>query len=461
MASPDISSIAIIGGGLGGLTLSIGLARHGIPHKIYESASAFAEIGAGIALAPNSITALGLIDPRIEEALRKCITYNQNLDAEGEGEGRDEWAGVRVGSHESFNKPITTVRHKESSQPGRACVHRARFLEELIKLIPPSTTSFGKCLVSISESPSTGQYTLSFTDGSTATASAVIACDGIKSIARQHYVLSDIPDQKPCRPVFTNEFAYRGMFTRDQFLEISGGAIHPGKGTMFCGPDSYAIMYPVEKGSLINIVVVKRISPSEAGSEFAALRHETNWTQAVTIKTVLSDFEAWGAPIKALLSRIQRPERWALYDHLPAPTYVKDRVALMGDSAHATTPHQGQGAGMAFEDSLILSGILGAVLKEPVNTRPRSGVQDTEMNSRLKACFRAYDQVRRPRTQEVTRTSREMGEIISFSGEGIGSDLEKIKANLDARMGWIWDVDLEAEVERGIEIAREELKGVL
>ena len=100
MTGPKPPSIAIIGGGLAGLTLSIGLTRHGIPHKIYESASAFGEIGAGIALGPNSITALELIDPRIKEALKKCITYNKGVDADGGGKRKEEFMEVRVGEEE-------------------------------------------------------------------------------------------------------------------------------------------------------------------------------------------------------------------------------------------------------------------------------------------------------------------------------------------------------------------------
>jgi salicylate hydroxylase len=97
MTLPEQPEIAIIGSGLAGLTLSIGLARHGIPHRIYETASAFSEIGAGIALGPNSITALELIDPKIGEALQKCITYNEGVDEKGEGKTRQEWMDIRVG----------------------------------------------------------------------------------------------------------------------------------------------------------------------------------------------------------------------------------------------------------------------------------------------------------------------------------------------------------------------------
>ncbi|EPE35131.1 FAD/NAD(P)-binding protein [Glarea lozoyensis ATCC 20868] len=451
MLSHQKPTIAIVGGGLAGLTLSIGLTRKGIPHTIYESAAKFAEIGAGIALGPNSITALELIDPRIKDVLKKCVSYNEGLDGQGEGVGADEWLDIRIGEEQDFNSIITTIRHTGSDKPGRACVHRAKFLEGLIDLIPPSTAVFGKSLTSITEVPSTGKLSLSFADGTSATADAIIACDGIKSVARQNYVLTGPIDQKISRPVFTNDVAYRGMFPRDRFSQIVDGAISTGKGNLFCGPSSYVVMYPVEKGAMMNVVAIKNISSQK--SQATSSQRETNWVQNVTQETMLEDFEGWGAPIKALLKNIESPQRWALYDHLPASTFVKGRVALMGDAAHATTPHQGQGAGMAFEDSLVLSNILGQVLNEAPTQE--SEVQETvHMNKCIESCLQAYDEVRRLRTQKVTATSREMGEIIGFAGKGIGRDLGKLKANLDVRMNWIWDVDLPGEITRGVVIAR-------
>jgi salicylate hydroxylase len=105
-------------------------------------------------------------------------------------------------------------------------------------------------LISISDDTSGGELTLSFADGATATTSAVIACDGIKSVARSNYVFSDTSNANLLRPSFANEFAYRGMYSREEFLSITGGAFNAGKGTLFCGPNSYVVMYPVEKGSL-------------------------------------------------------------------------------------------------------------------------------------------------------------------------------------------------------------------
>ncbi|KAI1612438.1 hypothetical protein EDD36DRAFT_236733 [Exophiala viscosa] len=452
--------IAIIGGGLAGLTLSIGLSHNNIPHQIYESAGAFAEIGAGIALGPNSVKALQLLDPAINDGFKKCVTYNDGVETDEFGSSLGpksaEWLDMRIGMRDGFNDLITTVTHKGSSIPGRACFHRARFLDELLKLIPPSTAQFGKALRSIKPAEDQEEnLVLHFADSTTATASAVIACDGIKSVVRRS-LLEEYPGHPALRPQSTGEFAYRAMFTKERFVSLTKGRLSPGKGTLFCGDHGYIVMYPVEKGAFMNMVAIKHEPrPSESNANHSqyftpSVKEEANWVQPVTTETVIADFANWGEPIQALLSEIQRPERWALFDHLPAPTYVKGKVVIMGDAAHASTPHQGQGAGMAFEDSFVLSGVLGKVLGP---SREGAEASASTVNAKIEACFRAYDAVRRPRTQKLCKTSREMGEMIEYVAPEFGDDLAKIKDNLDQRMDWIWDVDLPAEVQRAIDIA--------
>ncbi|KAK4946507.1 hypothetical protein LTR10_014359 [Elasticomyces elasticus] len=432
----SLPPIAVIGGGLAGLTLSIGLSHNNIPHQIYESASAFAEIGAGIALGPNSVKALQLLDPAINDGFKKCVTYNDGVETDEDGNGLGpksaEWMDIRVGMKDGF-------------------------LDELLKLIPPSTAQFGKALRSIESAEDQDEnLILHFADGTTAIASAVIACDGIKSVVRRS-LLEDYPSHPASRPQPTNEYAYRGMFTNERFASLTKGHLSPGKGTIFCGDHGYIVMYPVEKGAFMNMVAIKREpDPSESaavGSQSftPSVKEEANWVQPVTTETVISDFADWGEPIQALLSQIERPERWALFDHLPAPTYVRGKVVVMGDAAHASTPHQGQGAGMAFEDSLVLSGVLGKILGP---TRERAEVPISAINAKIEACFRAYDVVRRPRTQKLCKTSREMGEMIEFVAPEFGSDLTAIKDNLDQRMNWIWDVDLQAEIQRAVDNAK-------
>ena len=75
--TPTAFSVAVVGGGIGGLSLAIGLLKHShIDVQIYEAAPSFGEIGAGIAISPNAQRALELIGPHAKEAFSKLATPN-------------------------------------------------------------------------------------------------------------------------------------------------------------------------------------------------------------------------------------------------------------------------------------------------------------------------------------------------------------------------------------------------
>lgn len=121
---------------------------------------------------------------------------------------------------------------------------------------------------------------------------------------------------------------------------------------------------------------------------------------------------------------------WALFEHPPAPTYYKGRLCLLGDAAHASTPHQGAGAGQAIEDAFVLSNLLGQVASA----------------ANITQAFKAYDAVRRPRSQRVVTTSKEAGCLYEMEDEKVGSDLDKARENLLARCEWIWGNDLKSQL---------------
>lgn len=115
-----------------------------------------------------------------------------------------------------------------------------------------------------------------------------------------------------------------------------------------------------------------------------------------------------------------------------APRYCSKLVALLGDAAHASTSHAGAGAGMAVEDALVLAELI---------SDPRiSSVLD------LPAVFAAYDEARRPRTQRLVQHSRESGMLFQLRKPGTEDDLDKIKADLNDRQKWIWEIDLDDHV---------------
>jgi salicylate hydroxylase len=126
---------------------------------------------------------------------------------------------------------------------------------------------------------------------------------------------------------------------------------------------------------------------------------------------------------------------WALFEHPPAPTYYEGRLCLLGDAAHASTPHQGAGAGQAIEDAFILSNLLGQITS-PAN---------------ITDAFKAYDTVRRPWSQRVVTTSKEAGCLYEMEDEFVGSDVEKARENLLTRYEWIWRNDLKAQLREAQE----------
>lgn len=160
--SPPASrpTIAIIGGGIAGLTLIIALLKHcsHLSITLYESAAAFGEIGAGVGFQPNFVHIMEQIDPRIKDAFEKCAKGNTFDEP-------PTWFTVRVGDRRKGNEADSVVMGKEGRDvklgeeifvipsPGglRGGVHRAHFLDELVKLVPEGVAQFRKKLVDVKE----------------------------------------------------------------------------------------------------------------------------------------------------------------------------------------------------------------------------------------------------------------------------------------------------------------------
>ena len=206
-------SLAIVGGGIGGLCLAIALNNNKIPVHVYEAASEFSEIGAGVGLGPNALRAMELLDPTIYKGYLSCQTTNVSPAEQGRffnfrwGMEEESADGMRAG------ELICDVR----SGGVTSSVHRARFLAELVKLLPQGLASFGKRLVDIDEGGN--GIRLRFTDGSEKKHDAVIGCDGIKSQVRK-LLLGE--RNRASEPVFTGKYCYRGLAPADKAIELLG-----------------------------------------------------------------------------------------------------------------------------------------------------------------------------------------------------------------------------------------------
>lgn len=183
-------------------------------------------------------------------------------------------------------------------------------------------------------------------------------------------------------------------------------------------------MTPIEQGKVVNIVAYFT-------KEDGRWNHEA-WVRPATKEEMLASFPGWSEPVRSILRLIEKPDLWALFDHLPAATYYrKGKLCLLGDSAHASTPHHGAGAGMAVEDALILSRLLAS----------------TGSVGELESAFAAYDAVRRPRSQRLVASSRKTGEIYDFEDEIIRDNMKAMREYLEQAWDWIWNENLNRQLE--------------
>jgi salicylate hydroxylase len=118
---------------------------------------------------------------------------------------------------------------------------------------------------------------------------------------------------------------------------------------------------------------------------------------------------------------------------------------LLGDAAHASTPHCGAGAGFAIEDAHILSGLLTPDLI--------SSAAD------IKIAFQAYDRIRRPRSQELVRRSRNNGMLLDLQNPNGGKmSPEQVMPLVEDNQKWVWTADISKMLTDAREVFKE-LKG--
>ena len=155
----------------------------------------------------------------------------------------------------------------------------------------------------------------------------------------------------------------------------------------------------------------------------------------------MADFQGPGVDdrFRQLLHKA-KPIKWGFFHHLRTSTYYLDRVAVLGDSAHASLPFQAAGAAQGLEDALILSNVLAAISEN-----------DAGHLSTIHAALDAYDSVRRPRAQKQLEQAAEVARMIFFQHEEAGCDMDKILPRLQqGRFNWLWFHEIEKDVDIAI-----------
>ncbi|KAL1673568.1 hypothetical protein EV122DRAFT_294045 [Schizophyllum commune] len=326
--APRKVNIAIVGGGIGGLTLALAIQRFcdmsQLDVHIYEVASQFSQIGAGI---------------NIWGRVHKIFT-NLCLDADLARLLREDDIG-HFTCRKSDQAEGQTFRDVYIENGKMMLLHRAEVQDLLKHISPDITIHLAHRLDDYSHTNHAAErIEMRFRGGQVARCDLLIAADGVHSVVRRVFLSNsaektDRPELRDAlAPVFSGANAYRGLVAPEQLAEVWPG--HPvlKKPFIYCGKDKHVVAYPISCGRAVNDIAFytdtsKEDTPFE-GSQIG---------QATTEEP----------EVRAILSCLRNPSHWAIVTQKPLDIWTDDGVFLLGDAAHAMTTHLGAGAGQAIE----------------------------------------------------------------------------------------------------------------
>jgi 3-hydroxybenzoate 6-monooxygenase len=384
------NSILIVGGGLGGLTAALALARQGQPVRVLEGSQAFGAIGYGIQFGPNVFHVLDRIGAR-DAVLEKADSPRALVmfDALNGTEVTRVPTGVSLRAR--FKHPYIVIH--------RIDLHNALLdackREPLVTLVPDAmVTRFADRGDGV---------TVTTERGDKFQCAALIGADGIRSHIRAQLFADGDP-----RP---NGFmGFRTIVPMsDVVADVQRDIV-----ALWGGPGFHIVHYPLRHGELFNIVAVFRRSAESERGDVAAYRAE--------LEQVYRDAHP---TMKALLAMLDLGRRQAIGDRDPIRQWHKGRVVLLGDAAHPTLQSLAQGACMAIEDGQCLADCIVAA------------------DGDYEAAFRRYEGARVVRTARVTLESRHIWEV--YHADGLAREVywqmlgERGEADIFRCLAWLYD----------------------
>jgi 2-polyprenyl-6-methoxyphenol hydroxylase-like FAD-dependent oxidoreductase len=344
----------IIGGGIGGVAAAVALERVGVECDIFEQAEEMREVGAGLSIWTNAWQALEILG-----AGRTLLTLGSKA-ARLETRTSD---GRVLGA-----LPLAELE-KRLGVPAFVVVPRRELLRELTRLVDKERTHCRARCVGVEERA--GGVIARFADGRQAEAGLLVGADGLHSVVRSHL-------HGNVKPRYAGYTCWRGMAACEaKALPLTTGFEAWGPGARFalhhCGPDRvfWYATHNAPEGS-----------PDPPDGRKAEVRRL---------------FRTWHQPIPEAIEATLETEilRNDIVDRKPLSRWGRDRMTLLGDAAHPTTPNLGQGACQALEDAVVLA--------------------DCWRQCReVEPALRRYEQERQRRTAAITRASWRLGKICQW-----------------------------------------------
>ena len=346
-------SIAIAGGGIGGLAAAIALGQAGHDVAVYEKTRAFNRVGADVNLTPNAVFALDRLG--VGEVLRATAarpTFRISRDG--------------ITGEETSRLPMSAAAEERYGAP-QLTIHRADLLDALRARLPEGVLTLGRAVSGVATGP--GGATLAFEDGTERRVDVVVGADGIHSAIRTAL-------WGPDRPTYTGMVSYRGTFPRDAAPDLPDlDAFTKWWGEV---PEKQIVVFPLTGG---REVFVFATLPQDEWSE-------EGWTLPGDAGDLRAAYANFHPEACALLDRLDTVTRSALHVRDPMPDWAKGHATLLGDAAHPMVPFMAQGACMAIEDAVVLARAL-----------------DGTARADIPAALAAYEAERKPRTARIQESS--------------------------------------------------------
>jgi 2-polyprenyl-6-methoxyphenol hydroxylase-like FAD-dependent oxidoreductase len=341
----------VVGGGIGGLSLAHELARRGLAVRVLERTPTAAPVGAGIIMNPNAMRVL----------------ERNGLAAALRARG---WPYLRRETLDHRGRRLAVRDYRPLYAAGTLAegtlVHRAHLHQILHDALPAGTVCYGARVVAIA--PGDDEVRIRTESGTVLAAGLLVGADGIHSVVRDTVF-------GPTQPAYLGYRSHRLVVANADRVEAF---------TEFLGRGKRIGLVPISRDELYvwtTFNAPERTDPAGPGT-LAAFR---------------DGFAEFTDPrVRGALGRVAMTADVLCTDieEVHQAEWVRGRVVLLGDAAHALSPNMGQGAGMAMEDAAVLAEELAAV---------------REGRTAAAAALASYVTRRRPRVDAVTRLSREVG----------------------------------------------------
>jgi salicylate hydroxylase len=390
--------VAIIGAGIGGLSLGLALQERGIQAEVFEQAPELAEIGAAIALSANSVREferLGLEDAlAADSAIPTELIYRHWQD------------GSRIAAH-----PVGEDNWYEKRFGGQYFgIHRADLQKTLGGAFSPQHVHLGCRLVNIVQERDS--VVLEFANGRVERADLVVGADGVRSTVRRFVTGAD-------DSTYSGTSAFRGIVPVENLPSLPD----PQAIQFWMGPDAHMLHYAIGRNG-------------ESVNFFAVVETPKIWLHASTVADVQADvpvtsFRGWHPAITEMIKAAASPITWALFTVRPLLQWHRGRVVILGDAAHGMLPHHGQGANTSIEDAFALAALLA----------------DTKSDA-LESAFSRFQTLRRARTRKIQRSSWVTSSLLHLHDGPTAQGRNRKVARVPQDFGWIHEYDVQQELQK-------------